>query len=264
MAIFSPTIYYFEQPVAAAAAVATLRADAYSSSIVYAQPFNYFSGSFGMTNFDSDIHASIKGSGTKKIFAVSGSGGTYQATAGKTAFSANGYTTSLKISGNQNAGAFGSTVTPADLKMSNSNFVWEAFFNTDATIAGDGIWMLAAYGDTGNWSFNGTPAYIRYLVGPGDVYADSSTGLSKTANVWRHWAFVRSGNNFYCYWDGTRVISFTNSLTLGNNNPNRLLGGGTGYSTTITVQIQDFRIYKGTDKGYTGATITVPSSMVIV
>ena len=251
-------------PFSEPAAFPYIRTDPYSSSIVYAQPMNYFSGSFGMTNFDSDIHASIKGSGTNYKFPASGSG-TYQATAGKTAFAADGYNTSLKISGLQNAGGFGGTVTPTDLKMSNSNFVWEAYVNTDATIAGSGIGMLFAYGDTGNWTFNQNPAYIRFLCGPGDYYLnDSSTGLSKTADVWRHWAFVRSGNNFYVYWDGVRVINNSyGAITLGNNNPNRLLGGGPDYDSTQTAQYQDFRIYKGTDKGYTGATITPPLSMVV-
>jgi hypothetical protein len=239
-----------------------IRPDAYAAYIAYAQPMNYFSGSFGMTSFDSDIHAAIKGSGSNYKFPVSGSG-TYVANGSKTAFSANGYNTSLKLAGDQNAGAWGPTTVPADLQMSNSDFVWEAYVNTDATIVGVGIWMMAGYGDTGNWSFNQTPAYIRYLVGPGDYFADSSTGLDKTADVWRHWAFVRSGNNFYCYWDGVKVVTFTQSLTLGTNNPVRLLGGGTSYSTSQIVQFQDFRIYKGTDKGYTGATITPPPSMVV-
>jgi hypothetical protein len=262
MSIFQPTAFYNIQPPVASAAAPTIRTDPYSASIVYAQPMNYFSGSFGMTNFDSDIHAAIKGSGTNYKFPVSGSG-TYQATAGKTAFAADGYVTSLRLSGAQNAGGFGSTTVPTDLQMSNSNFVWEAYVNTDATIAGSGIGILFAYGNTGNFTFNSTPAYIRFLVGPGDFFADSATTLAKTANVWRHWALVRSGNNFYAYWDGTRVLSFSNSLTIGNNTPNRLLGGGPDYDASQTVQWQDFRIYKGTDKGYTGATITPPPSMVI-
>jgi hypothetical protein len=260
--IIQPFSYLAEAPVAAAAAGATIRADAYSSFIAYAQPMNYFSGSFGMTNFDSDIHASILGSGTNYKFPATGSG-TYQATAAKTAFAANGYVTSLKISGNQNAGGFGGTVTPADLKMATSNFVWEAWVNTDATISGQGIFILLAYDQTGNWSFNSTPAYIRFLIGPGDYYSDSVTSLAKTANTWRHWAFVRSGNNFYAYWDGTKVVTVSpGAITVGNNNPNRLLGSGNGDALN-TAQYQDFRIYKGTDKGYTGATITPPLSMVI-
>lgn len=260
--IIQPFSYIAQPAVAAVAAGATIRADAYSSYIAYAQPMNYFSGSFGMSDFDSDIHASILGSGVNYKFPASGSG-TYGATAGKTAFAANGYVTSLKISGNQNGGGFGGTVTPADLKMAASNFVWEAWINTDATIVGQGVGMLFAYGDTGNFTFNQTPAYIRFLVGPGDYYSDSSATLAKTANVWRHWAFVRSGNNFYCYWDGTRVLSFsTGTITVGNNNPNRILGSGNGDVLQIA-QYQDFRIYKGTDKGYTGSTITTPLSMVI-
>jgi hypothetical protein len=260
MSLFTPTAFYQQQAPIAAAAGATIRADAYSSFIAYAQPMNYFSGSFGMTSYLSDIHASIKGSGTNYSFAPSGSG-TIVANGSKTAFAADGYNTSLKISGLQNAGGFGSTTVPSDLQMSTSNFVWEAYVNVDATITNIG--MLFAYGNTGNWTFNSDPAYIRYLVGPGDFYADSVDNLAKTANVWRHWAFVRSGNNFYCYWNGTRVISFSASLTVGNNTPNRLLGAGPDYDSVQITQYQDFRIYKGTDKGYTGATITPPPSMVI-
>ena len=263
--IIQPFSYLSQAPVAAVGPVTpTIRPDAYSAFIAYAQPMNYFSGSFGMTSYLSDIHASIKGSGTNYSFPPSGSG-TIVANGSKTAFAADGYNTSLKISGLQNAGGFGGTVTPADLKMSNSNFVWEAYINTDATISGNGVGMLFAYGDTANWTFNQSPAYIRFLCGPGDKYLnDSSTGLSKTADVWRHWAFVRSGNNFYCYWDGVRVVNNNyGAITLGNNNPNRLLGGGPDYSSTQTAQWQDFRVYKGTDKGYTGATITPPLSMVI-
>jgi len=239
-----------------------IRPDTYASYISYAQPMNYFSGSFGMTSYLSDIHASIKGSGTNYSFPATGSG-TIVANGSKTAFSTDGYNTSLKLSGDQNAGAWGPTTVPADLQMSNSDFVWEAYVNTDATIDGTGIAMLRAYGDTGNFTFSQTPAYIRFLVGPGDYYGDSSTGLDKTGDVWRHWAFVRSGNNFYCYWNGTRVISFsTSTITIGNNNPTQLLGKASG-DATQTVQYQDFRIYKGTDKGYTGATITPPPSMVV-
>jgi hypothetical protein len=259
--IVQPFSYLREVPVAAAAAGATIRPDPYASFIAYAQPMNFFSGSFGMTNFDSDIHASIKGSGTNYKFAVTGSG-TYQATAGKTKFASDGYVTSLKIAGDQNAGAFGGAVTPADLKMSNSSFVWEMWVNTDATIINVGISMLRAYSNTGNFTFSQNPAYIRFLVGPGDIFQDSAGNLAKTADVWRHWAFVRSGNNFYCYWDGTRVINFSNGLTIGDNNPNQLLGTQAGDTAQIG-QFQDFRIYKGTDKGYTGATITPPLSMVI-
>jgi len=241
--------------------VATIRPDAYSAFIAYAQPMNYFSGSFGMTNFDSDIHASIKGSGNNYIFPASGSG-TYQATAGKTAFASDGYVTSLRLSGDQNAGAWGTATAPTDLQMGSSDFVWEAYVNTDATIINNGIAMLRGYPNTGNWSFSQNPAYIRMLVGPGDFFQDSVSTLPKTADVWRHWAFVRSGNNFYCYWDGTRVINFSSTLTIGLNNPVQLLGQASGDSSQ-TVQFQDFRIYKGTDKGYTGSTITPPPSMVV-
>jgi hypothetical protein len=261
--IVQPFSYLREVPVEVAAGP-TIRPDPYASFIVYAQPMNYFSGSFGMTNFDSNIAASIKGSGINHKFPVTGSGGTYVATAGKTKFAADGYNTSLRLSGATNGGGFGGTATPDDLKMGNSNFVWEVWVNTDATIAGQGIAMLRAYSATGAWTFSQTPAYIRFLCGPNDSYVpDSATNLAKTANVWRHWAFVRSGNTFNVYWDGVRVLNNSyGAITLGNQNPNQLLGQASG-DDSQTVQYQDFRIYKGTDKGYTGATINPQLSMVI-
>ena len=238
-----------------------IRPDTYSSFISYAQPMNYFSGSFGMSNYLSDIHAAIKGSGNNYNFPASGSG-TLQANGSKTAFASAGYNTSVLIGGAQNVGAWGPTTVPSDLIMGTSDFVWEAYVNTDAVI-NTGIQMLAAYSVTGNWNFSQPSPYIRYLVGPSDLYVDSGTGLAASADVWRHWAFVRSGNNFYCYWDGTRVISFTGTPTINTNDPVRLLGAGPGYGTTQNASYQDFRIYKGTDKGYTGATITPPPSMVV-
>lgn len=239
-----------------------IRPDTYSSFIAYAQPMNYFSGSFSMTSFDSDIHAAIKGSGTNYRFAPTGSG-TYQANGSKTAFSSDGYNTSLKIAGVQNAGGFGPTTVPTDLVMGTSDFVWEAYVNTDASIGQDGIAMLLAYSTTGNWTFSQTPSYIRYLVGPSDLYNDSATNLPKTADVWRHWAFVRSGSNFYCYWNGTKVATMSGSPTINTNDPVRLLGSDSGYGGALQIaQYQDFRIYKGTDKGYTGSTITPPLSIV--
>jgi len=266
---FIPKLYLGENeidvtPYPTIADLYKIRPDTYSAYIAYAQPMNYFSGSFGMTAFDSDIHAAIKGSGTNYLFAPTGSG-TYQANGSKTAFSADGYNTSLKIAGVQNAGGFGPTTVPTDLNMGSSDYVWEAYVNCDTTIgeSNNGIAMLLAYSTTGNWGFSQTPSYIRYLVGPSDMYADSATDLPKTADVWRHWAFVRSGSNFYCYWNGTKVITMSGSPTIDTNDPVRLLGSDSGYGGVLQIaQYQDFRIYKGTDKGYTGATITPPPSMV--
>jgi len=241
-----------------------IRPDTYSAYIAYAQPGNFFSGSFGMTSYLSDIHASIKGSGTNYYFPPSGSG-TINANGSKTNFAADGYNTSLFLNGAQNAGAWGPTTVPSDLDMSNSDFVWEGYVNTDAAIGGtsSGIAIMSAYSNTGNFTFNGNPSYIRFLVGPGDHYSDSVTTLDKSANVWHHWAFVKSGANYYSYWDGTKVVTLSGGpYTMGVNNPVRLLGSGPNYDSTQAVQWQDFRIYKGTDKGYTGSTITPPPSMV--
>lgn len=253
---------YFSQVIQAAGAPAAsyvVRTDAYSASLSLAVPFNYFSGSFGMTDYRSDISPSIRGTGTAISFAATGSSptGTTRAN-GVTKFSADGYYTSVINSGI--AYPFGSSATtrPAAMNMGSSNFVWEGFISFPAAPTGNGISFLGNYGDM-NITMNQTPSYIRYLI-TGDVYADSSTAITKPTNTWVHWAFVRSSNNFYGYWSGSRVISFSSGNTIANTATAAYLGYPA--FSLLTASFQDFRVYKGTDKGYTGATITAPQSIV--
>jgi hypothetical protein len=235
-----------------------IRTDAYSASIVYAQPMNYFSGSFGMTGFDSDIHASIKGTGNNYIFAATGSGAA-TASAAYVKFSSDGYNTALNIGASKNFGGWGSTTVPTELDLGQGNFVYEVYVNPKSNLFG--ATMYTAYSNFGNGViFNsGGTATMRVLVGESGVI-DGAIGAYSAGN-WYHWAISRSGNTYRGYFNGTRVCEGTYGTTLSVNTPTQILG----YSTdpNPSVWYQDFRIYKGTDKGYTGATITPPPSMVV-
>ena len=64
MAIFQPTIYYFGQPVQAAAVPGggpTIRTDTYASSVTVAIPGTQFGSTFGQASYRSDISGYING-----------------------------------------------------------------------------------------------------------------------------------------------------------------------------------------------------------
>jgi len=92
-----------------------------------------------------------------------------------------------------------------------------------------------------------------------------------TTNKWHHVAAVRSGNVFRLYVNGTSVMSFTSSGALNSGSGLSTIGarmgnGGvtTGNSTvgsqTWQGYIDELRVTKGSDRGYVGATITVPTA----
>ncbi len=106
----------------------------------------------------------------------------------------------------------------------------------------------------------GTGIFKMYSVSPAIDLFSSNHGIS--SNTWAHVAFVHSGGNYYIYVDGTRVLNESGeSDDFPNVTGNLLIGtyyedGTAGF----TGQIDEVRICKGTDRGWTGATITVPSS----
>jgi hypothetical protein len=82
---------------------------------------------------------------------------------------------------------------------------------------------------------------------------------SLSPNQWYHMAWVRSGNDYHLYVDGTRVATTTNA-----NSPSSIgsytIGGTSTGSDGFNGFIDDFRVTIGTDRGYTGSTITVPTA----
>lgn len=236
------------------------RNDPYSASLVLAMPFSQFS-TLGMTDYKQDVSALIKGTGSNVSLKVTGSNyfpSSSVASYSTASWAANGYTTSGYAGINTLYGA----PTTTTVNFSTSNFVIECWIllppssigaNFNSTVFGQtsGDYLLSdisTFGDT-----------IRfYINGAGTPQA---AGWSN--NTWYHLAWVRSGNNFYSYVNGTRKHNFTVSGAV-NNAPDgfwRLLGY-TDSNSTVPKTTQDFRLYIGTDKGYTGATITPPMPMV--
>lgn len=94
---------------------------------------------------------------------------------------------------------------------------------------------------------------------------DLNWSASISQNTWHHIAVARSGSSIRAYLNGTQVGStVTNSDPFTPSSSRSLSVGRLALETTylfdLPGQIDDLRITKGTARGYTGATITVPSA----
>jgi hypothetical protein len=144
------------------------------------------------------------------------------------------------------------------------DFVYEWWFRSSATNAYSAM-VTRPYNDAGGIIFalngasgNGRPEiYWREFVDA--QFMQSDTG-GFNDNNWHHFAFVRSGTTCSMYIDGIRRATRsdvstsvpTSTLVIGND----IQYGGREFSGNI----DELRITKGSDRGYVGATITVPSA----
>jgi hypothetical protein len=259
MSVFTATSFFNKQPVTAGATY-QWRNDPYSASLVLAMPMSSFS-SLGMTTYRQDVSSLIKGVGsnvslvpTGSVYA-SGSVTTYSTAS----WSAEGYTTSGAIT--QTGGNMFGAPTTTTVNFASSNFVIEAYvlipnvsatFNSTVFGQNSGDYLLADVSPPNNT--------IRFYI------AASGGGVAQTwsNNTWYHLAYVRSGNNYYSYVNGVRKSNFSRAGAVPNSPDGfwRLLGYAGSNNDSVPKTTQDFRLYIGTDKGYTGATITPPLSIV--
>jgi hypothetical protein len=263
MSIFSATTFYNIQPAAAAGPTFQFRNDPYSASLQLAMPGTLFS-SLGMSLFYSDVSANIRGTGSNVRLIPSQSAAnspllfpsqsyvntqTYD-------FANEGYTTSIYQGGAQNVGA----VPVGAFPFSNGNFVVEGYIRFTSALSAPPFNNFM-FGDTSgdNLLIDHNSGGIRFFI----EGTNEGTSNTYTQNEWTHWAFVRSGSNVYVYKNGTRIKSDTTSATIAGAPYWGILGwADANLSNGAQKQINDFKIYIGTDKGYTGATITPPNSIV--
>lgn len=253
---------YLQAPVAASAGPTyAFRTDAYSASLKLAMPGAKFT-SLGMTQIYSDVSADIRGTGTNLIMNPTGSGIISSSNDLILNFSGSnwaneGYDGALTVGGSQNAG----TIPSGQLVFGASNFVFETYITPLSPKWANPPFQLHMFGNNSGdsflaqWSFN---TNINFYTNP----AGGTLAFARGANyqTYIHLAMVRSGNNKYMYINGTRVATGTYSGTVGNQDFNIL--GVVGTNDTAGKAITDLRVYIGTDKGYTGTTITVPQSMI--
>jgi hypothetical protein len=243
----------------------SFRADPYSDSLFLAVPGSQFS-SLGMTSPLQDVSALIKGTGSNVSLISTGSGQLYASSSVLNYSGSNwadqGYTTATVTANEKNLGALTWTMCTGSngIGMGNQDFVVEMFLAPVAPDWANPPFQLHIFGDTSGdslllqWSTGNT---VRFYM---DGVALNFTLVDTLANYY-YFAFVRSGTNKYIYVNGTRVASGTFSGDFDSEGHCAILGAN-NVNDAVGKLVQDFRVYIGTDKGYTGATITVPSSII--
>ena len=267
MSLFTATSFWNIQPIAIASSSIQVRNDPYSASLVIAQPFSNFS-QLGMSAYTQSLDGLIRTGNQANSYKVraTGSSAAYLYPSASTdtfsgsLWSNEGYTSSMAIQNAQNAGTYVSTI-------GSQNFVVEFFINVQAASFGLPPFHGHIFGTTGGgpgeitMQYSSTPQFRVYI----DAVNTWSSGtpnynLGFSNLNWKHVAIVKSGTNLYIYVNGTRIVSGTRALSWPNSTA-QLLGSNSNNDGLFRL-IQDYRVYVGTDKGYTGATITVPSSIV--
>jgi hypothetical protein len=259
MSLFASTAFYNIQPPAAAGDSFAFRADPYSANLFLAIPGSQFS-SLGMTSPLQDVSALIKGTGSNVSLISSGSGQLYASSSVLNYSGSNwaneGYTTATVVSGEKNIGA----LPWNQMNMGNTNFVVEMFLAPVAPNWANPPFQLHILGTNSGdslllqWSTANT---LRYYMNGSAL----NFSFTRTLGNYYYLAFVRSGSTRSIYINGTRVATGTLSGDFGTEEYCSILGW-VNANDAVGKLVQDFRIYIGTDKGYTGSTITVPSSIV--
>jgi hypothetical protein len=246
-----------------------VRNDAFAQYIKLAMPYSTFP-SLGMTNFYDNIAAVVSGSGTNLPMVPTGSavGGispiftttSSLVSSGSYNFASNGYATSLRISGSQNAGI----VTGSLLDFASQNWVMECWYNYNEVASGNPPFNMFFFGVIDGNSLLLDAARIASTFRINGTGFSATAAWNQTKNVWFHLAYVRSGASTYIYLNGNKIGTGT-SAAIGTpaNGYWRILGNNSGNNNDGTGKlIQDFRLYIGTDKNYTGSIIPVPDSIV--
>lgn len=252
---------YFGQPVTAPAA-ATIRSDAFASSVTIAIPGTQFGSTFGQTDYRSDISGFING-GTSLTNAQMPLTGTGQVTSATTNFT--GYTTSMSRPNGTNYGAITGTTSNIDFGA-NVNFTIEGWMQRTSGTADS--WMGFKY--NAGWGFFGwsSAGYWRW-VGQNAAFNENLgdyNGLPISNGTWYHIFLCRSGSTWIGGVNGTirASFSFTNAQNACGTSAAHQICGWSAATSSPTL-FQDYRVTKGVARytGSIGASYTQPQSIVI-
>jgi hypothetical protein len=126
---------------------------------------------------------------------------------------------------------------------------WQYVTGTPANIIGNsqiGYFRI-------NWNSAGTTLTI------GTNSSCVFTGITLTSNQWQHIAVARSGMTNRLYINGTLINTQTDG-TIHAIHPTATRLGLDSFNNATVGYIDDFRWTCGTNRGYTGSTITVPTA----
>ncbi len=274
MSLFTATSFWNIQPVVIGPPPGpsyAVRTDAYSASLKLAIPYSIYS-ELGMTAYTSSIDGLVRNNNINNSYMIrlTSSAASYSfasasvVSSGSGAYdwAAEGYTSSLSLYNNAVAGV----ISTSSAWLGNQNFVVECWYRKTENFTNppfhrqffgnnSGDFVLQSY-TTGN--------VFRYFINGNNTWT-TTPNATLVNNTWYHVAFVKSGTSVYVYLNGNRIGVGTRAATVNNvAGPQfwNVIGQSGGNNDNLGGNFQDFRFYLGTDKGYTGATITVPLSIV--
>lgn len=177
------------------------------------------------------------------------------------------YTTATAPSGLTSSAVFAgggtdNVTTPdsADWDLGTGDFAIEGFSKINSVGGGTYTAITGTNINTGgSWGvyYRNSDKFLTFYDGTSVLV---STGALSTAGF-LHWAISKTSGNMEMYVNGTRVYNAANSssindagnqLVIGNDNSAGSNNPFNGWSASI-------RITEGSNRGYTGATISVPS-----
>jgi len=163
-------------------------------------------------------------------------------------------------------GDYGSMPVSDDFDLGIGNFVGEFWIRRSGNIPDYGGVFSTSDGTTNGWAIyfgNGaTQNYCKFAAATGGWGDKLVSDTILPDNTLTHFAIVRSGNTLKMYQAGLEVASADVTgldFADGTNNPNigRLFVTTDNYY--LKAHLDEIRISKGIDRGWTGSTITVPT-----
>lgn len=170
-----------------------------------------------------------------------------------TAQAPTGLTSSILLDG---AGDSVDAADSTDWSLSTGDFAFEGFcYVTGVGLAGTYFTVASTWAGVGGWGVYGRRS-DRALVFWNGAAVRVSTGILSNS-AFSHWAVSRTSGNLKMYLDGTQVYNAAEATTLdtaagmwiGRDAANQAFDG---WQASV-------RLTKGSNRGYTGATITVPT-----
>jgi hypothetical protein len=142
--------------------------------------------------------------------------------------------------------------------MEEEDFVIEGWFRPVAPHISVGFWWSAgAQNSTLGLLLGVTPTTVWWRS---NVFTDLSASVTISGSAWTHIAWVREGTARRIYVGGSLVASDSNGAFDNDDAVGSRLGGVSGDPRfAYRGWIDEVRITKGSIRGYSGSTITVPT-----
>ena len=153
-----------------------------------------------------------------------------------------------------------STPDSQDWALGANNFVIEGWFYFLSSATSKFL-VAQVYTSGAYWclDINGAGQFRFYCINSSELINFSSSFAAAVSSLY-FVALARSGNNWRFYVNGNLTNTVTNSISIPDFSPALELGTYDHSSYSFNGYISDFRLSFGTDRGYTGSAIPIPTA----